>query len=85
MNPIALSQFASVQRRTHSPQRMHFFWGNGVFILNRDKFALYSLAKDNILPLTSFPERTAANSIMVFLILAILGVLVFTFNPSSTE
>ena len=83
MNPMALSQFASIQRRTHSPQRVQFVGATGVLDLNRDKSALYSLANALSLLLTSSPADMAANSIMVFLILAILGDLVFTFNPSS--
>jgi hypothetical protein len=62
---------------------MHFVGDNGAFDLNRDKSALYSLANALILLLTSSPADVAANSIMVFLILTILGDLVFTFNPSS--
>jgi hypothetical protein len=62
---------------------MHFVGDNGALDLNRDKSALYSLANALILLLTSSPADVAANSIMVFLILTILGDLVFTFNPSS--
>jgi hypothetical protein len=62
---------------------MHFVGDNGALDLNRDKSALYSLANALILLLTSSPADVAANSNMVFLILAILGDLVFTFNPSS--